>query len=74
MSNIGSTIGSLDDNQCMLQRTHINDHKLPPKETDHKCIGTLECLWCGGYILKAFDRCRSIYITIQIWVNTNDWA
>ena len=61
-----------EDNQCMLNRTHTQDHKLPSKNTDHKCRGTLDCAWCSGYWLKEFDRCQYKKITIQIWVELEE--
>lgn len=56
------------DNQCMLKISHINDHKMPPTNTDHKCKGDLDCVWCGGYWLKAFNRCQYKKVDVQIWV------
>ncbi len=55
------------DNQCMLKYTHTKDHKLPPRNTDHKCKADLDCVWCGGYWLKGFNRCNYKNIDVNIW-------
>ncbi len=56
-----------EDKQCMLEISHGTNHKLPPT-TNHKCKGTLDCMWCGGYWLKGFNRCNYKNIDVSIWV------
>lgn len=63
-----------EDTQCMLKVSHVPDHKLPPKETDHKCKSDLDCSWCGGYWLKGFNRCNYMLIDLPVWVEKGEEA